>query len=86
MTVTQLREWWHRTPFLPFNIIAPGRDPVHVPHPDFLTISPKGRIAEVWLKDERQVRLDVMLITALEESARNSKRASSRRRRKRNGS
>jgi hypothetical protein len=73
VTATHLKEWWHRSPFAAFDIIVPGREAVHVPHPDFLTVSPSGRIAEVWLDDDRQVRLDVLLITAVEESGRNGK-------------
>ncbi|MBA2270228.1 MAG: hypothetical protein H0W20_06485 [Chthoniobacterales bacterium] len=73
MTATELKKYWHRSPFIPFNIVVPGRPNLHVPHPDFLTVSPSGRIAKVWLKNDDEIALDVFLITALEENSRNGK-------------
>ncbi|MEO8353389.1 MAG: hypothetical protein ABI680_16795 [Chthoniobacteraceae bacterium] len=67
MTVDELKDIFHRRPFIPFRIHHPGGPPVEVVHPDFMMFSPTGRIAAVYLPDERQVRFDVALITALEE-------------------
>ena len=67
VTAEALREFWHRSPFVPFDIVVPGRAKIHVPHPDFLSVSPKGRIANIWLQGERWATVDVLLITALEE-------------------
>jgi hypothetical protein len=72
MTSTELRKFWRRSPFTPFDIVVPGRTKVHVPHPDFLSVSPNGRIAHVWMKGDDYAALDVFLITAVEQ---NSKRA-----------
>ena len=66
MTATELREFWHASPFVPFNIVLPGGEKVPVPHPDFLTVSPSGRIARVWKKGDHSVSIDVFLITSIE--------------------
>ena len=66
MTATELKDHWHAAPFVPFNIVLPGGERVSVPHPDFLTVSPSGRIARVWKKGDHSVAIDVFLITAIE--------------------
>jgi hypothetical protein len=66
MTATELQDYWRATPFVPFNIVLPSGEKVPVPHPDFLTVSPSGRIARVWKKDDHSVSIDVFLITAVE--------------------
>ncbi|MDQ2659482.1 MAG: hypothetical protein M3Y03_03600 [Verrucomicrobiota bacterium] len=73
MTATELREYWHRAPFVPFEIILPGRDKISVPHPDFLSVSPSGRIAHVWTSNDTWASLDVFLITGIETYSRNGK-------------
>jgi hypothetical protein len=82
VTATELRKFWHRAPFVPFDIVVPRRDKLHVPHPDFLTVSPSGRIAKVWFDNDEEAALDVFLITAVEENSRNGRRKRSRRRRR----
>ena len=67
MTVEKFRQSWHAQPFVPFRIHTPGGEVVEVPHPDFLHMSPTGRIAHVSLPDERLIHIDVALITSLEE-------------------
>jgi hypothetical protein len=74
VTSTELRKFWHRSPFVPFDITVPGRTKLHVPHPDFFTISPSGRVAHVWTKADDYAALDVFLITAVEKISRNGKR------------
>lgn len=54
-------------PFVPFRIHYPGGPAVEVPHPDFMSFSATGRIAFVSLPDDRLMRIDVALITSLEE-------------------
>lgn len=81
MTATELRKVWHRSPFVPFDIVMPGNGKLHVPHPDFLTISPSGRIAHVWNKDDDYAAVDVFLITALAQTSLNGKKSQRSRRR-----
>jgi hypothetical protein len=45
-----------------------------VPHSDFLTVSPSGRIAHVWKNGDDYTAIDVFLITALEHDRPSSKR------------
>ena len=66
MTATELKKYWHASPFVPFNIVLPGGERVSVPHPDFLTVSPSGRIAHVWKSGDDSASIDVFLITAVE--------------------
>ena len=66
MTATELKKHWHAAPFVPFKIVLPSGERVPVPHPDFLTVSPSGRIAQVWKKGDDRVSIDVFLITAVE--------------------
>jgi hypothetical protein len=82
MTATELRKFLHRAPFVPFKIVVPGREEIAVPHPDFMSISPSGRIAHVWLDDEDSASLDVFLITAVEFNSRNGRRKRAPRRRR----
>lgn len=82
MTATELRKFLHRAPFVPFDIVLPGRKKIPVPHPDFMSISPSGRIAHVWLDDEDHAAVDVFLITSVEENSRNGKQKRPPRRRR----
>ena len=74
MTATELRKYWHAAPFVPFNIVLPGGERLHVPHPDFFSVSPGGRIAHVWKQDDDWSSLDVFLITSVETSRNGSRR------------
>lgn len=73
MTATALKKFWHSTPFVPFNIVLADSEKLHVPHPDFLALSPNGRVAHVWQNDDDYTAIDVMLITAVEKTRNGSK-------------
>ena len=79
MTATELKKFWHAAPFVPFNIVLAGAEKLSVPHPDFLSVSPRGRIAHVWRNDDDHTAVDVMLITAIETSRNGSKQGRRRR-------
>ena len=55
----------HAVPFKPFTIYLPGEKKIHVPHPDFIAMSERGRSATVHGPKEEIFIVDVMLITAL---------------------
>ena len=74
MTATQLKKMWHVSPFVPFKILLPGGKAIPVPHSDFLTVSPSGRIAHVWKNGDDYTAIDVFLITALEHDRPSAKR------------
>ncbi len=73
MTATRLRKMWQTTPFVPFKILLPGGKALRVTHPEFLSISPSGRIAHVWKDGDDYTAVDVFLITALEHERRSPK-------------
>ena len=73
MTATELKRHWHAAPFVPFKIVLPSGEKVPVPHPDFLTVSPSGRIAGVWKKGDQSVSFEVFRITAVETARRASR-------------
>jgi hypothetical protein len=82
VTAAELRKFWHRSPFVPFEITLPGRSKLKIPHPDFLTVSPTGRVAHVWTRDDDYAVVDIFLITALETNSRATKQKRSRHRRR----
>lgn len=66
MRPEQLRETLKAEPFRPFTIhMANGRQ-LHVSHPEFVSVSPDGRSAVVWVRDDVCDLIDVMLVTSLE--------------------
>ena len=65
MTIEKLREVLHAEPFEPFSIqISDGRS-ILVPHPDFVSVDPKGRIAHVFRQDGASEWVDFRLVTAI---------------------
>ena len=66
MTVEQLRNVHQAKPFQPFTIhLADGRH-FRVPHPEFLSHSPNGRIIIVYHQGESFSIIDLLLVTELE--------------------
>ena len=55
MTAIELKNWQRANPFVPFDLMLPGEKRVHVPHPDFISISPTGRLAEVCSKNGERI-------------------------------
>lgn len=46
--IQQLRDYWHASPFVPFDLhLSDGRT-LHVPHPDFFSMSPNGGMILVY--------------------------------------
>lgn len=66
MTSEQLRLAQQAAPFQPFSIHLPDGRKLHVPHPEFLSVAPTGRIAVVYQEDGSASVIDVLLVTALE--------------------
>ena len=72
MTGQQLRTAHLATPFRPFTIrMADGRS-FHVPHPEFLVMSPGGRTVFIFRDDEEFSILDLLLMTEIEMSSQSS--------------
>ena len=68
MNAAVIRKKQQAHPFVPFDILLPGEKRVHVPHPDYLFISPSGRYVEVWDMDDDITTLSATLILGLKES------------------
>jgi hypothetical protein len=66
MTSEKLRSVHRAQPFQPFTIhLADGRS-FHVPHPEFMWMTPRGRIALVAHEDESFDFVDLLLVTSIE--------------------
>ena len=66
MTSEKLRDILTSKPFAPFVLhLADGRS-LPVPHPEFMSLSPSGRVAHLFESDESSQFIDVMLITSVE--------------------
>jgi hypothetical protein len=66
VTIEQLRRTHRATPFQPFTIgMADGRQ-FHIPHPDFLSMSPAGRTAVIFHPDDSASIVDLLLMAELE--------------------
>jgi hypothetical protein len=66
MTVEYLRDAQRKQPFLPFHIHMADGKSVFVPHPDFISIGPVGRLVFVHTETGGVHVLDRMLMTAIE--------------------
>lgn len=75
MTIQQLRAAYRATPFRPFTLhMADGRS-FHVPHPDFLSMSPTGRTVIIYQEGEEFSILDLLLMTEIEMAQATAKKA-----------
>ena len=65
MTSEQLKATLRHQPFQPFTIrMVDGRS-FHVPHPEWVIVSPSGRTAIVFEQDDSHSVLDLMLMNEL---------------------
>jgi hypothetical protein len=66
MTADELRNVYGAEPFHPFTLhLADGRN-VHVPHSEFIAISPRGRTAVVYSASGSFNVVDVQLVADIE--------------------
>lgn len=66
MTRERLLEAHRSAPFRPFTLhLADGRS-FHVPHPEFLSVSPNGRTVVVHGLPDSMSILDLLLVTEIE--------------------
>lgn len=75
MIIQQLRGAQRATPFRPFSVHMTDGRVFHVPHPDFLSMSPTGRTVVVYQEDDSFSILDLLLMTEIEPSPASSTRA-----------
>ncbi len=75
MTIQQLRTAHKAAPFRPFTVqMADGRS-FHVPHPDFLFMSPSGRTVIVCQEEDELSILELLLMTEIKMDPANTTRA-----------
>ncbi|MFN2508209.1 MAG: hypothetical protein ABR589_05500 [Chthoniobacterales bacterium] len=65
MTMDQIRNLAHATPFVPFEIELVGGRLIHVAHPDFLAMDPGGLTLTVYELPNAGEFIDVKLILSL---------------------
>jgi hypothetical protein len=63
VTIEKIRELCHADPFRPFVIHFPDGRRVEVVHPDFVALSPTGRLISVFQPDDSESLIDLMLIS-----------------------
>jgi hypothetical protein len=80
MTIEQLRRAYEARPFKAFTLRTAGGRRYHVPHPEFLMITPPGRTIVVAHLDGTVEVLDLLLVESLHYGNGRSRRASGRRR------
>jgi hypothetical protein len=62
MVIQSIREFNHAIPFHPYEIRTVSDERFEVPHPDFLTISPKGSFVIIFGRDERPHHISTIMI------------------------
>jgi hypothetical protein len=62
MVIQSIREFNHSVPFRPYEIWTVSGERFAVPHPDFLSISPKGTFVIIFDRDERPHHVSTIMI------------------------
>ena len=65
MTATEFHKLQRANPFAPYRIRLADGKTIRVPHPDFVAISPTGRMATAYSPDGEMHILDIFLVTDL---------------------
>jgi hypothetical protein len=79
MVIDSIREFNRNVPFTPYEIQTVSGDRYTVPHPDFISISPKGSFVVVIDAKERPHHLSSLLIERASLLNSHGRRKSSRR-------
>lgn len=67
MTADAVRDRLEAEPFQPFQMRMPDGRVLAIPHPEFMSLAPTGRIAIVWKGEgERYWTVDLLLVSDLE--------------------
>jgi hypothetical protein len=65
-TIDQIRSLQDATPFQAFRVHMANGKSVRVPHPDFMSLSPTGRILIVYRANDSFEVIDTLLVTSIE--------------------
>lgn len=63
MTIEKIRSLCHAEPFRPFSVHLPDGRRVEVEHPDFVALSPTGRLMIVLHADDSESVVDMLLVS-----------------------
>jgi hypothetical protein len=63
VTIEKIRELCHAEPFRPFVLHFPDGRRIGVQHPDFVALSPTGRMVSVFQTDGSESLIDLMLVS-----------------------
>jgi len=63
VTIEKIRELCHAEPFRPFVLHFPDGRLIGVQHPDFVALSPTGRMISVFQQNGSESLIDLMLIS-----------------------
>ena len=75
MTADALRGKLDTEPFEPFQMRMPDGRTLKVPHPEFVSLAPSGRIAIIWKGEgELYSTVDLLLVSDLEPLSNGAKR------------
>jgi hypothetical protein len=66
MTTEQIKRRLSAKPFRPFTIRTADGVRAHVPHPEFLMLSPSGRTIVIASGEDEFEIIDLLLVTSLE--------------------
>jgi hypothetical protein len=62
MVIESIREFNRSVPFVPYEVRMNGGETYRVPHPDFISISPRGSFVVIIDKRDRPHHLNALLI------------------------
>ena len=62
MVIESIREFNHSVPFVPYEVRMNGGESYRVPHPDFISISPRCSFVVIIDKRDRPHHLNALLI------------------------
>jgi hypothetical protein len=63
VTIEKIRELCHAEPFRPFKLHFPDGRNIGVQHPDFIALSPTGRMVSVYQPNGSESIIDLMLVS-----------------------
>ena len=75
MTADQIRSLRDATPFRPFRVHMANGKFADVPHPDFINLSPSGRILIISRENDSFELADTLLVTSAETLSKNGTRS-----------
>jgi hypothetical protein len=67
VTIQEIQRLREKKPFQPFRILTADGESYDVMHPEYLGQTPSGGVIMIGLPDDSSVRLDLLLVTGIQE-------------------